>query len=180
MKNWWRTDEELMKNWWRTDKELMKNWWRTDEELMKNWWRTDEKLMKNWWRTDGKLTKNWWRTDEKLMKNWWRADEEVMKNLWRGDEELMKNCWRLPQTTTDYHRLPLTDWFYSIEHSKLSPGMDGCIPDSTNYKSTASGANNLVFVCACSWHCLPALVVEPVGDLDVAFKASPKYGGNFP
>ena len=27
---------------------------------------------------------------------------------------------------------------------------------------------------------LPALVVEPVGDLDVAFKASPKYGGNFP
>ena len=23
---------------------------------------------------------------------------------------------------TDYHRLPLTDWFYSIEHSNLSPG----------------------------------------------------------
>ena len=44
----------------------------------------------------------------------------------------------------DYHRLPLADWFYSIEHSKLSPGMgwDGYIPDSTNYKSTASGANN--------------------------------------
>ena len=52
--------------------------------------------------------------------------------------------------------------------------MDGCIPDSTNYKI------NLVFVCACLWHCLLALVVEPVGDLDVAFKASPKYGGNFP
>ena len=28
-----------MKNWWRTDKELMKSWWRTDEELMRNWWR---------------------------------------------------------------------------------------------------------------------------------------------
>ena len=50
----------------------------------------------------------------------------------------------MPKTTTDYNRLPLTDWFYSIEHSKLSPGMgwDGYIPDSTNYKSTASGANN--------------------------------------
>ena len=33
----------------------------------------------------------------------------------------------MPKTTTDYHRLPLTDWFYSIEHSKLYPGdwMDG-------------------------------------------------------
>ena len=51
MKNWWRTDEELMKNWWRTDEELTKNWWRTDEELVKNWWRTDEELMKNWWKT---------------------------------------------------------------------------------------------------------------------------------
>ena len=39
MKNWWRTDEELMKDWWRTDDELMKNWRRTDEELMKNWWK---------------------------------------------------------------------------------------------------------------------------------------------
>ena len=31
----------------------------------------------------------------------------------------------LPKTITDYHRLPLTDWFYSIEHSKLYPGLDG-------------------------------------------------------
>ena len=35
----------------------------------------------------------------------------------------------MPKTTTDYNRLPLTDWFYSIEHTKLSPGwmawMDG-------------------------------------------------------
>ena len=58
----------------------------------------------------------------------------------------MMNWSGLPKTITDYHRLPLTDWFCSIEHSKLSPGdgmgWDGCIPDSTNYKSTASGANN--------------------------------------
>ena len=27
----------------------------------------------------------------------------------------------LPKTTTDCHRLPLTDWLYSIEHSNLSP-----------------------------------------------------------
>ena len=65
-----------------------------------------------------------------------------MKNWWRTDEELLK-------TTTDYHRLPLTDWFYSIEQftslESYLRGMDGwmdiCIPDSTNYKSTASGAN---------------------------------------
>ena len=37
MKNWWRTDEELMTNWGRTDDKLMTNWWRTDEELMKSW-----------------------------------------------------------------------------------------------------------------------------------------------
>ena len=52
----------------------------------------------------------------------------------------------MPKTTTDYNRLPLTDWFYSIEHSKLSPGwyihIYIYIPDSTYYKSTASGANN--------------------------------------
>ena len=77
------------------------------------------------------------------MKNWWRGDEEVMKNWWRTDEELMKNCWRLPLTTTDCHWLigstPLNTQSY------LRDGwMDGiyiCIPDSTYYKSTASGAN---------------------------------------
>ena len=47
---------------------------------------------------------------------------------------------------SDYHRLPLTDCFYSIEHSNLYPGsyyyyIYIYIPDSTNYKSTASGAN---------------------------------------
>ena len=99
----------------------MKNWWRTDEELMKNWWRTDE-------------------ADEGVMKNWWRGDEEVMKNWWRTDEELLK-------TTTDYHRLPLTatDWLVLLHWTlKAISGdgwMDGCIPDSTNYKSTACGAN---------------------------------------
>ena len=71
------------------------------------------------------------------MKRWWRGDEEVMKNWWRTDEELLK-------TTTDYQRLPLTDWLYSIEHSNLSPDSTTTtsiyIPDSTNYKSTASGA----------------------------------------
>ena len=54
----------------------------------------------------------------------------------------------MPKTITDYHRLPLTDWFYSIEHSKLSPGIGYIyiyIPDSTNYKSTASGAKNLPY-----------------------------------
>ena len=69
---------------------------------------------------------------------------------------------RLPQTTTDYHRLPLTDWFYSIEQftsleSYLRIGldwmdgwMDPSIPDSTYYKSTASGAKNSFaqFVCS--------------------------------
>ena len=76
----------------------------------------------------------WWTADKQLMNWWWTADEQL---VWSG----------LPKTITDYHRLPLTDWFYSIEHSKLSPGwMDTTtttyIPDSTNYKSTASGANN--------------------------------------
>ena len=35
----------------------------------------------------------------------------------------MMNWSGLPKTITDYHRLPLTDWFYSIEHSKLYPGI---------------------------------------------------------
>ena len=66
------------------------------------------------------------------MTNWWWTDEELKKNWWWTDDELM---------ITEYHRLQLTDWFYSIEHSNLSPGYY-YIPDSTNYKSTASGANN--------------------------------------
>ena len=33
----------------------------------------------------------------------------------------MMNWSGLPKTITDYHRLPLTDLFYSIEHSKLYP-----------------------------------------------------------
>ena len=98
------------------DKELMMKWWRTDEELMKTWWKTDEELMKSWWRVDKLLMKNGWRIDEELMKTWLKTDEELMKN-WSG----------LPKTTTDYHRLQLTDWFCSSEHSKLSPGLDGWI-----------------------------------------------------
>ena len=46
MKNWWRTDEELMNNWWRADEQLMNSWWTADEQLM-NWWWTDDELM-NW------------------------------------------------------------------------------------------------------------------------------------
>ena len=64
----------------------------------------------------------------------------------------MMNWSGLPKTITDYHRLPLTDWFYSIEHSKAISGWMawlglawlGYIPDSTNHKSTASGANKKV------------------------------------
>ena len=94
---------------------------------MKNRWRADEEVMKRWWRGDEEVMKRWWRGDEELMKNWWRADEEVMKRWWRGDEELMENWWR---TVEDYHRLPqtATDWLvllHCIEHSKLSPGLDG-------------------------------------------------------
>ena len=69
-----------------------------------------------------------------------------MKNWWRTDEELMKNWWRIVE---DYHRLPqtATDWLVLL-HWTLKP-ISGSyiihtiyIPDSTNYKSTASGANN--------------------------------------
>ena len=93
-----------------------------------NWWWTDDELMMNWWWTD----------DEQMMNSRWTADEQLM-NWWRTYDELMMNRW----WTDDV----LTDWFYSIEHKKLSPGMGwdgwmGYIPDSTNYKSTASGAKN--------------------------------------
>ena len=71
-----------MKNWWRTDEELMKNWWRADKEVMKNWWRTDEELMKNWWRTDEELTKSWWSTDEELMKSCWSVKRSEMCRMW--------------------------------------------------------------------------------------------------
>ena len=84
----------------------MNNWWRTDEELMKNWWRTDEELMKDWWRTDDEQMMNWWWTDDEQLMNWW----------WTAG---------LVWCAKDYHRLPqtATEWFYSIEHSKLSPGI---------------------------------------------------------
>ena len=88
------------------------NWWRTDDELMTNWWWTDDELMRNCWRTDDELVMNWWWTDEELMMNWWWTDNELMMNWRWTDDELM---------ITDYHRLQLTDWFYSIEHSNLSP-----------------------------------------------------------
>ena len=92
MKNWWRTDEELMKNWYRTDEELMKNWWRPDEELMKNWWKTDEQRTKDWWRTDDKL----WRTDKELMK-YWSSCHQVVKACFRSP----KYCLEHSQTCTD-------------------------------------------------------------------------------
>ena len=53
------------------------------------------------------------------MKSVWKVDEELMKSLCRADEELV------------------TDWFYSIA---LNTQSYPSIPDSTNYKSTASGA----------------------------------------
>ena len=87
----------------------MKNWWRTDEDLMKNEWRTNEDLMKTWWRTDEELMKNWWRTDEQPMKNWWRTDEEL---VWSGLVWSAKDYHRLPQITTDYHRPPQTTTDY--------------------------------------------------------------------
>ena len=68
---------------------------------------------------------NWWWTEDELMMNWWWVDDKLMMNRWWTDDELMMNWSGLPKTITDYHRLPLTDWFYSIEHSKLYPGLDG-------------------------------------------------------
>ena len=79
------------------------------------------------------------------MMNWWWTDDELMMNWWWIDDELV---W----SAKDYDRLPLTDWFYSIEHSKLYPGLDGwdgwdvCITDSTYYKSTASSAKKFWFI----------------------------------
>ena len=73
--------------------------------------------------------KRWWWTDEELMMNWWWTDE---------DEELLK-------TTTDCHWLigstPLNTQSYLRDGLD---GWDGYIPDSTNYKSTASGANKII------------------------------------
>ena len=94
--------------------------------------------------------KRWWTADEQLMNWWWTADE-LMMNSWWTDDELMMNYHGLPQTITDYHRLPqtATDWLVVL-HWTLKPisGMFHLyyIPDSTYYKSTASGANN---VCQC-------------------------------
>ena len=68
------------------------------------------------------------------MKTWLKTDEELIKNWWRTDEELV---W----SAKDYHRLQLTDWFCSIEHSKLSPGLDGWIHLSLT--PPASGANKV-------------------------------------
>ena len=61
----------------------------------------------------------------------------------------MKNWWR---TVEDYHRLPqtATDWLvllhWTLKAISGMDGMDGYIPDSTNYKSTASGANKSKFI----------------------------------
>ena len=68
------------------------------------------------------------------MKNWWWTDDELMMNWWT-------DCHRLPQTATDCYWSPLN----SLKH--LSPDTTTTttiyIPDSTNYKSTASGAKNM-------------------------------------
>ena len=148
-------DEQMMNRWW-TDDEQMMNWWWTDDEQMMNWWWTDDEEMMNWWWTDDGLMMKWCWTDDELMMNWWWTDDELMRNWWGTDEELVwsaKDYDRLPW----YHRLPLTDWFYSIEHSKLYPGLDGYsiyiyIPDSTNYKSTASGANKIHHILWALWN----------------------------
>ena len=97
------------------------NWWWTDDELMMNWWWTDDELMMN----------SWWTADEQLMNSWWTA----------GLVWFAKDYHRLPQTTTDCHWLigstPLnTQTYLRIYSSSIY------IPDSTNYKRTASGANN--------------------------------------
>ena len=77
---------------------------------MMNWWWTDDELMMNWWWTD----------DEQMMNSWWTADELMMNWWWTDDEQLVWSG--VPKTTTDLHRMPLTDWFYSIEHSKAISG----------------------------------------------------------
>ena len=70
------------------------------------------------------------------MKNWWRTDEELMKNWWRTVEDY----YRLPQTATDW--LVLLHWTLKpISGIYSSTYIYIYIPDSTNYKSTASGAN---------------------------------------
>ena len=109
MTKWWTADELMINRWWTDDEQMMNRWWTDDELLMNSWWTADEQLI-NWWWTDDELMMNWWWTDDELMMNWWWTDDELMN--WSG----------LPKTITDYHRLPLTDWLYSIEHSNLSPG----------------------------------------------------------
>ena len=123
--------------------------WTDDEQLM-NWWWTDDELMINWWWTGDELMMNWWWTDDELMMNLWRTDELV----WSAKDyhrlpQTITDYHILPQTTTDYHRLPqtATDWLVVL-HWTLKPisGMytttTTYIPDSTYYKSTASGANS--------------------------------------
>ena len=58
----------------------------------------------------------------------------------------MKNWWR---TAEDYHRLPqtATNWLVLLHWTfkPISGSYYIYIPDSTNYKSTASGAKNSIF-----------------------------------
>ena len=110
--------------------------------------------------------------DEQLMNLWWTDDEQMMNRWWTDDEQLMNWWWTagLVWCATDYHRLPLTDWFYSIEHSKAISGWMawlglawlGYIPDSTNYKSTASGAKNTLYMGSCGGPAAPLLGWEVV------------------
>ena len=69
------------------------------------------------------------------MMNWWWTDDELMMNWWWTDDH------RLPQTATDW--LVLLHWTLkpiSGVYTTTTTTIYIYIPDSTNYKSTASGA----------------------------------------
>ena len=92
------------------------------------------------------MMKWWWSDDELVMNRWWTADEQLMNSWWTDDELIWsaKDYHRLQQTATDW--LVLLHWtlkpisgMYTYIHSTY-------IPDSTNYKSNASGANNANFL----------------------------------